>query len=224
MYPVSLISACRLVLGGVKGEVENATPFPGSNVTSHSGPYTIIYSPSDLPMLQVTEQDRLVWFTSRSRAPFLVAAKVTVEVVQVGGAYTFKHHTTDTCRQLEITEVEVRKSSPGGFNIFFMRGVLCGSVAMEMSLQATELSANGGKDVYHHLTFNLSMVENARYNQLHLVYGCDADEGFYGFGAQYSRLNMKGKVLPMFLSEQGVGRGLQPVTEILDSLSPGSGG
>lgn len=107
--------------------------------------------------------------------------------------------------------------------MFYIHGVLCDGVAMEMSLQATEVDDDNGTSVHYHLMFNFSMAENIHYNQLHLVYGCEENEGFYGFGAQYSRFNMKGKVLPMFLSEQGVGRGLQPVTAMLDLISPGAG-
>lgn len=109
------------------------------------------------------------------------------------------------------------------FSVFYIRGVLCDGIAMEMSLQATEVDDDNGTSVHHHLMFSFSMEANTDYNQLHLVYGCEGDEGFYGFGAQYSRFNMKGKVLPMFLSEQGVGRGLQPVTDLLDFISPGAG-
>ena len=42
------------------------------------------------------------------------------------------------------------------------------------------------------------------YNQIRLTYGCERNEGFYGFGAQYTFLNMKNKSGPIFLSEQGV--------------------
>lgn len=67
------------------------------------------------------------------------------------------------------------------------------------------------------------MAPSSEYNQLVLAYGCEKGEGFYGFGAQYSSFNMKGRVLPMFLSEQGVGRGLKPVTALLDAVSKGAG-
>ena len=209
---------------------------PPTNTTTYTtGPFTILYSPSDLPTLQVKQQDKLVWFTSRSSSPFLTASKVTEEVTQIGGDFTFNSHVEETCTKLRITEVGVRPSDarePGGqqtpklagLSVFFMRGVLCDGVAMEVTLQAAEVDDGNGTTTHYHLRFNFSMEVNEKYNQLHLVYGCEDSEGFYGFGAQYSRLNMKGKVLPMFLSEQGVGRGLQPVTGILDGLSRGAGG
>ena len=74
-----------------------------------------------------------------------------------------------------------------------------------------------------HLIFNLTVASSSKYNQIHFTYGCEEDEQFYGFGAQYSKFNMKGQRLPLFLSEQGVGRGLWPLTWILDLFSPGAG-
>jgi hypothetical protein len=202
-----------------------------TNTTYTSGPFTIYYSSEALPTLLVTQQDRVAWFTSSSHTPFLTAATITEAVTQIGGDYTFKTHTTDTCTKLEITDVgvspparnSVGKQHQNKFSVFYMHGVLCGNVAMEMSLQATEVTDDNGTSVHNHLLFHFSIADGSPYNQLQLVYGCEETEGFYGFGAQYSSLNMKGKVLPMFLSEQGVGRGLWPVTEILDIVSPGAG-
>ena len=55
------------------------------------------------------------------------------------------------------------------------------------------------------------------------MYGADGDEGFYGFGLQYSKVNVKGERLPVFTTEQGVGRGLEPLTFFLDKVAPGTG-
>lgn len=212
----SFLFSCRLLLG-----YGQATPL---NTTSYtSGPFTIHYSPHGLPTLQVTQQDKLVWFTSGSHSPFLAAAEVVEEVTQIGGDYTIHSRIVSTCTGLNITEIGTHPPKvSGGFSVLYMHGILCDNIAVEIGLQATEVR-DISTDVHHHLMFNFSMAANSAYNQLLVVYGCAEDEGFFGFGAQNSRLNMKGKVLPMFLSEQGVGRGLQPITEILDLISRGSG-
>ena len=54
-------------------------------------------------------------------------------------------------------------------------------------------------------------------------YGSEADEGFFGFGQQYSRWDLKGSKVPVIISEQGVGRGLQPLTFLLNTLVHGIG-
>jgi alpha-glucosidase len=48
-------------------------------------------------------------------------------------------------------------------------------------------------------------------------------ERFFGFGAQFSRLDMAGARLPVIVGEQGIGRGLQPLT-LLAELRAGAGG
>lgn len=48
-------------------------------------------------------------------------------------------------------------------------------------------------------------------------------ERFLGFGEQFNRVDLTGKRVPVLLSEQGIGRGLQPVTFVADLLA-GAGG
>jgi hypothetical protein len=56
-------------------------------------------------------------------------------------------------------------------------------------------------------------------------YGCYESESFFGFGEQFTYFNLTGRVVPILVSEQGVGRGLQPITNYLNSeISPGVGG
>ena len=188
-----------------------------------TGPFNILYSSDTRPHLVVTEQDRLVWFTSHTHDPFISAEKITSKVNQISGDFTIKHEVNKRCTELEVKEVGLRPPQGDLYSTFYINAVLCGVVAMEMTLQATKVTFNGSTELHHHLVLEVSMANDSAYNQLVLAYGCQKGEGFYGFGAQYSRFNMKGKVVPMFLSEQGVGRGLEPVTFVLDTLSPGAG-
>ena len=48
-----------------------------------------------------------------------------------------------------------------------------------------------------------------------LLTASPAHERVYGFGVQYSADDMKGRVVPILSSEQGIGRGLKPITAIL---------
>lgn len=57
-----------------------------------------------------------------------------------------------------------------------------------------------------------------------LSIGAAAYEEIYGLGLQYSRWNQRGLIIPIMSSEQGVGRGLQPVTKALNVEAGHSGG
>ncbi|ABG05503.1 glycoside hydrolase, family 31 [Rubrobacter xylanophilus DSM 9941] len=60
-------------------------------------------------------------------------------------------------------------------------------------------------------------------NRLYLTYASEPGERFFGFGEQFTHLDMKGRRVPILIGEQGVGRGAQPVT-LLMNLRYGSGG
>lgn len=61
-------------------------------------------------------------------------------------------------------------------------------------------------------------------NRVLLVAGSHIDEGFYGFGEQFSVFDLKGRDLPIVVSEQGIGRGVQPLTIGADLTADGAGG
>ena len=51
-----------------------------------------------------------------------------------------------------------------------------------------------------------------------------AAEEIYGFGMTYSRWNLKNLTFPVITSEQGVGRGLEPVTTAINAFGGEQGG
>ena len=50
------------------------------------------------------------------------------------------------------------------------------------------------------------------FNRVFLTYASERDERFYGFGEQFSRMEFKGRRVPVLVQEQGIGRGDQPIT------------
>ena len=63
-----------------------------------------------------------------------------------------------------------------------------------------------------------------RFNRLFLTSESNPDEHFFGFGEQFTYFDMKGKRVPIWVSEQGVGRGEQPLTFCADLTNGGAGG
>ena len=205
----------------------------GQSVTNYtSGDYTIVYDDRQLPMFRIynNPQGRLVWFSSATGGtPLLAAAQITKNVTQIGGNFIFNEKVDQVCTDMKITQTGTlsRYSSKDACESVFFEGTLCGNTtSFRLTFQDTIVTdpQSEGAQPFHHLRFNVKLIDNTRkYNQLRLVYGCNEDEQLYGFGAQYSQFNMKGSRLRVFLSEQGVGRGLQPFTFALDQVSPGAG-
>jgi alpha-glucosidase (family GH31 glycosyl hydrolase) len=54
------------------------------------------------------------------------------------------------------------------------------------------------------------------YDRVYLTYASSPEERFFGFGTQYTHFDMKGHKVPIFIQEQGIGRGEQPITLAAD--------
>jgi sulfoquinovosidase len=63
-----------------------------------------------------------------------------------------------------------------------------------------------------------------RFNRIFLTSASSADEHFFGFGEQFTYFDMKGKRVPIWVSEQGVGRGEEPITTGANITNGGAGG
>lgn len=75
------------------------------------------------------------------------------------------------------------------------------------------------------IAFDLHVrAKRGQFNRIFLNYWCDIQERFYGFGVQYSVWNMKGRRIPIVVSEQGIGRGTEPITTFLNLFADGAGG
>jgi alpha-glucosidase (family GH31 glycosyl hydrolase) len=61
------------------------------------------------------------------------------------------------------------------------------------------------------------------YNRVYLTHVSSPEESFFGFGTQYTYFDMKGRLVPILIREQGIGRGEQPVTWAAD-WKAGTGG
>ncbi|GMH18681.1 hypothetical protein Nepgr_020522 [Nepenthes gracilis] len=68
------------------------------------------------------------------------------------------------------------------------------------------------------------VAKAAEFNRVCLNYLSEGDERFYGFGEQFSHMDFKGKRVPIFVQEQGIGRGDQPITLAVNLISYRAGG
>lgn len=59
--------------------------------------------------------------------------------------------------------------------------------------------------------------------RVQLLFETHYDEHFLGFGEQYNQVDFTGKSVPVLVSEQGIGRGLQPISFFVDLLAGAAG-
>lgn len=65
---------------------------------------------------------------------------------------------------------------------------------------------------------------NEIYNHLTLGFDAPLQETVLGFGSQAGLLNFKGREVPVWARQQGIGRGEQPISTLIDEHKPGSAG
>ncbi|GJN37910.1 hypothetical protein PR202_gb26910 [Eleusine coracana subsp. coracana] len=100
------------------------------------------------------------------------------------------------------------------------------------SSKKTRLPSSTTREETSALLGQLALVEKEKekgekeeeFNRVFLTYASSKDERFYGFGEQFSRMEFKGRRVPVLVQEQGIGRGDQPITFAANLVSYRSGG
>lgn len=178
------------------------------------GPFLLQWDHAQ-PFLQVSSRasGRVLWKTIR-HWPFVSVgyASENSEPI-IDGNYNVQEYTWYETPQQTINSVKVSD----------MAITFSGEVYGLITQAKYELVFRVLSDQQLGFSLNATAVRGA-FNRLFLNYWCDAAETFHGFGTQFSYVNFKGLRVPVVVSEQGVGRGLQPVTAILNWGGNGAGG
>ncbi len=145
---------------------------------------------------------------------FIQAAQGQETITQNNGMFEVHDSWSDTCVQQEITSLMPTIDGPTGIEL---RGRL---YCQSGEIVAYSLLIYTYKDEPDRLVLILAVEANRAF----LTYASNIDEHFFGFGVQYSFVDLKGKRVPIWVNEQGVGRGDQPATlsTTLGGLEPGN--
>lgn len=162
------------------------------------------------PSLVISEKnaDKPVWAGIPGRA-FLTGGRGHEEVKESRGSFRIKDAVLVTCSDQTIA------AARGNAGTFELTGtLLCSGDAVPWKLTLREVDGM--------LSFTAGL-DHPSYNRIGLVFSSTPDEGFFGFGEQFTYFDQKGRLLPIFVQEQGVGRGVQPLTAGAN-LTAGAGG
>jgi alpha-glucosidase len=164
--------------------------------------------------LTVESKDRpgfAVWQTVPGEA-FVMAARVKNKVTENRGMFHFDGKYIDVCQNQIIDSVEL-VHAPSGLEFFSIGG----------NLQCS----SGKRTSYSFSWFGWGFEIDTDFKNVDttfLTYASTKEEHFFGFGEQFTNFDMKGKRVPIWLSEQGVGRGEEPITTAANITNGGAGG
>lgn len=188
------------------------------------GMFHVSVNPNNIPpSIMVTSANdpaKVVWETLADR-PFLVLANSSSSRPPISdGNYQVDEVVLPLTDQLTVATA---LCGPLSFNISGELFLQAGGGAT--SSYRLDFAADGADP---RLRFDVSLsggpqlgVDAAR---TILSYHAAAGEAFFGFGESFAPLDLQGRRVPVLVSEQGVGRGEQPITDFLNAGTPGVGG
>jgi alpha-glucosidase len=193
----------------LKGQIAGGLYFDVSELPAKTyalEQFLLIWDPAHGGCLTVRHEmdpDKSLWSTLPGES-FLAAAQGFERVTESRGHFAIKDRLGLICAEQAIDEV----------------GAVGDTVTLSGRLVYREGRASVGYTLSfaalgpNQLGFALTLLDDddAGFNRAYLTYASSPDEHFFGFGEQFSYFDFKGKRLPIFVMEQGIGRGAQPVT------------
>ncbi|MCX8072461.1 MAG: alpha-glucosidase [Candidatus Binatia bacterium] len=161
--------------------------------------------------LTITQPSRnqTLWHTLPGR-PFVTAAKATGRVREQRSLFTLDQAVHELCLDQAIQAIRATAQE------YQILGVLhCPGNSVGYSFTLTVRDDN--------VLAIEARIQNPAYNRVRLSFASEPDERIFGFGEQFTYFDFKGHRVPIVVSEQGIGRGAQPVTAVLDLIA-GAGG
>jgi alpha-glucosidase (family GH31 glycosyl hydrolase) len=170
-------------------------------------------SEQQLKVFHVSSPERSIWSTSRGH-PFLFAAHGDAQFSESRGFFKVRDSSWEPTSSQSLDTAERR---PDGIHF-------TGRLSSDVEIAAWCLRFYAIDDVQLGIDIQLEAVSGTpELNRICLLQESQPGEEFFGFGEQFTHLGMKGRRIPILCQEPGIGRGVQPLTWVMETLF-GAGG
>lgn len=195
---------------------------PGSaggldSVTVAAGSFEIAWQ-ADVRRLAIRSRGRDLWSSVPGRA-FVAGAIGRGRVAEERGSFFVSDRRVELCTDQTVESLEQEGGTAHGLVVLSGRlhcpDVRSDGVPYVFRLEASPESPN-------RLRFVLRLAAS-ELDRAFLTLALDPDERAFGFGVQFSHLDFRGRRVPILVQEQGIGRGVQPVTLGADATAKAGG-
>lgn len=189
------------------------------NGVSQVGDYAVEWNNANGGQLTVrNDKGKILWQTLAGE-PFVFAAQGSEQVTESRGMFKFRDNWQVVCTDQTVDLI--LENEPG--TVTLSGHLYCNNKESVLyNVYFKQPDTNLFMSVWLQDTKTFETPVN--FDRLFLTYASSPEEHFFGFGEQFTYFDMKGKKVPIWVSEQGVGRGEQPLTFFADLTNGGAGG
>jgi alpha-glucosidase len=182
--------------------------------TYQIGPFVIVVEASGAVAIHHVDAPDRKLFESVEAVGFAEAWAATDTIKEARGSLKITEQVTKRCGAEGVVSARRDDTSVTLAQTFATSG--CEGAGAELAFELVSQRALGFTLRATGTTFQPTRVV--------LVAKADADEGFYGFGEQFTYLDLRGRDVPIVVQEQGIGRGDNDVGNVLKLVAPDSVG
>jgi alpha-glucosidase (family GH31 glycosyl hydrolase) len=190
------------------------------------GDFIIMWNAANGGQVTIEHKDRpgFALWQSIPGESFVMGAVGQETVAENRGMFTMKDQISVTCQDQTIDTFRYLEDSFPKVGFFVIAGDLkCSDGAMTPYQIALYYNTHTVESS-NQLLFGPVIDIEDKVNRTFINFASNPDEHFFGFGEQFTYFDMKGKKVPIWVSEQGVGRGEQPITLAANLTNGGAGG
>ncbi|SMR41549.1 unnamed protein product [Zymoseptoria tritici ST99CH_1E4] len=176
-------------------------------------------------LLEITDSGNSIWKTVPEK-PFISASAGNDSVTGRDGAFNITQVDLDTCQDQDIKTIkEIAWDGTISGKAAQISGLLsnCGNATAPYQLTFWVPASLSDRVAFY---LNISASTNAArpLKKLYFSFASSASEDFYGLGGQGSFASLKNNSFPILTREQGVGKGDEPITSLLNANGAITGG
>lgn len=157
-----------------------------------------------LQLIHLSNPTRPLWSTLPGQA-FISAGVVDTEVEESRGSFIVHDgHVHQALDQQSVEDIRVVADAAAL--------TITGSISSSRTQRSVSYWVVFDQKSKNQVGFHVEIEATEGVNRVCFTYASEGNERFFGFGEQFSCIDFKGKRVPIFVQEQGIGRGDQPAT------------